>query len=89
MGLTLILCLLLLISRFHFSGSDKAFVVWLNEYDSFPLILTIHMKMSDCRQFVAYGKSEICKACGFWSCKRRNCDRDDDCRNWDLPLDGS
>lgn len=45
--------------------------------------------MSNCRQFVAYGKSEVCETCRFWSCKRRICDRDDDCRNWDLPMDGS
>lgn len=61
----------------------------LVQYVTFIYFTKLLKFVSNCRQFVAYGESEVCEACRFWSCKRGICDRDDDCRNWDLPLDGS
>lgn len=82
--------------KLMFSWKKKFLVIltglWmfvLVQYVVFIYFTNLLLFVSNCRQFVAYGKSEVCETCRFWPCKRRICDRDDDCRNWDLPMDGS
>lgn len=42
-----------------------------------------------CRKLAIDYRSENCETSGPWSGKRGNRNRDDDCWNWDISLDGS